>query len=278
VSIVRGLVDTNRSIDPWFRAQTLLQRMQNLSNRNSVDSTLVELRLERVKAFIGHFGVENVEAPNLNIFPVGQVLGDWTLTGYYLDEESLELKNIIKIRLFWRFANIEEDYIQEMQTDNLVTNGGFEQTAGIGGDIPLGFAKERYSSYSLPFTHRSVVVSYRNNKPTLCAQLNNQHGTVPSGYLSEENPNLSDYYLVGAWVKGDKETSYVGILNLGPNIPDSERNRYVKPRFEKDGWTYHTEILSLPPSTTDIQVELISWGNDTSCFDNVFIIPIEPPS
>jgi hypothetical protein len=281
--MVRGIVGDQATVGPWVHARIWLnwaaQRLE------AIPTERLRRRIERVDAFVGRYagdGLSELSAtppvpPYAPEYQVDESIEEWVLLGYDLDERSLELENRANMWLYWQSRD-GTIVTQRIQTENLVFNGGFEQTADVGGDMPLGFVRERYSRYVPPFTHRRIVVKTRQGLPTLCAQLDNRQGSVPSGYLSHEFARDGHaYYLVGGWVVGNHEGVNVGLLNLGTGIPDEQRNSVVPPAMSEHEWTYYTGVLALSPNTTALCAQLYYLGTGVVCFDNVLVVSLELP-
>lgn len=283
--IARGVVGDQTTVDSWVQARPWLNwAAQRLG---TIHGERLQRRMDRADAFVGRYTDDDqltLDArlpapPYAPDYPVNQPIGEWILLGYDLNERSLELENRIDMWLYWQSKD-EAVVTRRLQTENLVVNGGFEQTADVGGDAPLGFSQERYSRYVPPFTHRRIVVKTRQDRPTLCAQLDNRQDSVSSGYLATEFARSGHtHYLVGgwSWVADDKEDVKMGLLSLGPGIPDERRNAYVPSTMIDHEWTYYTGVLSPPPNTTALRAELIYWGTGVVCFDNVLVVPLELP-
>ncbi|MDY7079452.1 MAG: hypothetical protein SXV54_21285 [Chloroflexota bacterium] len=288
--LVRGAIGNRVAIDiePWAQAHPWLRWAAG--RVNTAYTERLQRRIVRVDAFIARytkrewfsFDVTPPVPPYIPEYLVNTTVEDWKLLGYDLNEQALELRDRVDMWLYWQRKD-EEIITQQVQTENLVINGGFEQTGTVRGHVPIGFERERFTRYVPPFTHRRIVVETRRDIPTLCAQLDNRQGTVPSGYYSRDFAYEKNVcYLVGGWVLGN-DSSDSEKVNIGlafpsvPDIPVRQRNDMVTPTMSEQGWTYYAGIIQPPENTVTVRVQLNYWGTDIVCFDDILVIPLELP-
>lgn len=291
--LARAVIDSRvtADIEPWERARPWLEWAAR-QRLGTPSAERWQQRLARIDAFVARYGRDtqplSTDSPSLPCkpeYPIKARLGGWTLLGYDLDERALELDDRVIAWLYWQSPG-GAIVTRWLEAENMITNGGFEQVAAVGGDVPLGFARDRrdrWRKFLPPFPYRRVVAAKRDGLPTLCAELDNCHVDTYSGYLSDDlDGNERSHYLVSAWVAGERKGVFVGLLYLrdgGYSLPNvSQPNAYVSPQMSDGEWTHYAGVLSPLPGTTVLNAQFIYEGKNVVCLDDVLVVRLEPPT
>jgi hypothetical protein len=223
-------------------------------------------------------------------------LDNSVLFGYDLDEALLEMDRNVEVTLYlqtggspstdftktieadWQIYRLGDRLYQVGSVINMATNGGFELTSTINDQQPSGFTAERYGPDKYA-AHR-IVINNERGMPTICAELDNSRvAGGPSGYMSSDfwPVTKNTPYLLGGWVHSVQQAGKIGLLWMGGEVPDNQRNSYVSPSSDRGGWVYHAGVLEPPNNAVFLRLQLLNQISDgLACFDNVFLVPIQP--
>jgi hypothetical protein len=222
-------------------------------------------------------------------------VGDWSLVGFDLVEESLEVDDQIDAVLHWRNTGTADYAPQRLESSgsvawvlgnrmyqtitgpNLVQNGGFEQTDAAGRNVVAGFNRERYEELMPPearFAAHGMDVAERDGYQSLCGALDNSALDTPSGYVAlQQNSTPGARYLVGAQVLDAGPGTHVGILQEWPQ--EKYRNLYVAKNQVAGRWSHFAGVVETTPGTDKVSVQLLNQDESRSvCFDDVFMLQL----
>lgn len=217
-------------------------------------------------------------------YPVNQrVSQEWTLIGYDLQEELLDMTGEAPACFWWSHSggsNLSkwEGYwlsgstlVQCYQVDNLLKNGSFEMDGRSGQMFPIGFGTDLYGaslgSHGLspdPFGERSGTIAW----------LANTSSHRYTSFVSDSfGIDASATYLQGAWVKSPDGQAFLGRMWLL-----SADYSYIT-NGNPTTWTHWAGLAFPPAGTTATRVLLLNYDNEgTAYFDRLLFAKVRLPN